>query len=171
MKRVKKHITINDETIDAGDPYAIIDPVWWSVVTDKGQAGYSESVKRFSIEQRYLAALVWYVSEVNNGGHDQFFSNSTGIVWQDVLAWYRAVSFEDAGAILEESAARIGGNPSLDWAARQEQLEEFDTDFEDLDTRFYSLQETGAYDDQMMNYIKSHRPAFYFDGMVEMGEL
>jgi hypothetical protein len=171
MKKVTKHITVSDETIDAGDPYVIVDPVWWSVVTDKGQAGYGESLKRFSIEQRYLAALVWYLSEVNNGGHDQFFFNSAGIVWQDVMAWYRAVGFEEAAGILEDAARRIGGNPSLDWFTRQEQLEEFDADLEDLDTRFYSLQNTGAFDEQMMNYIRSHRAAFYFDGMVEMFEL
>lgn len=37
------------------------------------------------LEQRYLLAINWYFGEVNNGGHHQFFYNSTGIVWEDVV--------------------------------------------------------------------------------------
>ena len=167
MKKVTVHITIDDQVIDAGDAYAVIDPVWWTANIYDGEREYDESLKVFSQEQRYLFAIAWHTAEVNNGGLDQFYFNSTGIVWQDALAGYKAIGLEEAAALLEESAARMGGSPSLDRRTRQEQLDTLRPDFEDLDNRFYTLQETVDFNEAMMTYIKQHRESFYFDGNVE----
>jgi hypothetical protein len=170
MEKVTQHITIDDQVIDGDDAYAVIDPVWWIANIYDGEQEYTESLKALSQEQRYLFAVIWHIEEVNNGGHDQFYFNSTGIVWQDALAGYKAIGLEEAAAILEESAARMGGSPSLDRQTRQEQLDAWQPDFEDLDDRFYSIQETVDFNETMMTYIKQHRDAFYFDGDVEKYE-
>lgn len=170
MEKVTKHITIDNQVIEGDDAYVVIDPVWWTANIYGSEQEYNESLKPFSIEQRYLFAIAWHLAEVNNGGHDQFYFNSTGIVWQDALAGYNAIGLDEAAAILEESVARMGGSPSLDRQTRQEQLHTLRPDFEDLDDQFYSLQETVDFNEVMMNYIKQHRDAFYFDGDVEMYE-
>jgi hypothetical protein len=105
--------------------------------------------------------------EVDNGGHYQFYFNSTGIVWKDALAGFKELGIDEAVKILEESSSRLGGDPSLDRATRQAQLRSYRPDFNDLDTRLYKLEETGDIAKAMMKYIRQHRNAFYFDGEVQ----
>jgi hypothetical protein len=167
MERVTECVRIDDEVINQGDPYAIIDPVWWTANIYEGEQKYNESLAPFSQEQRYIFAVIWYIAEVNNGGHDQFYFNSTGIVWKDALAGFRELGIDEAVEIIQESAARMGGNPSLDRATRQEQLDTYQPNFDDLDTRFYELEENVDIDEAMRRYILQHRSAFYFEGEVQ----
>ncbi|KAA3647654.1 MAG: DUF4375 domain-containing protein [Chloroflexi bacterium] len=88
------------------------------------------------------------------------------ILWQDALAGYRAIGLEEAAAILEESNALMGGDPSVNRLERQAQLEALEPDFSDLDRRFYAFQETVDFNVVMMAYIRRHREAFSFDGEV-----
>lgn len=162
-----QYIKIDDAVIDKDDYFAIIDPVWWSVSIYDGEKVYEENLKRFSREQRYVFAIAWYIAEVHNGGHDQFYSNSTGIVWRDALAGYKAVGLNEAADILQQSATLMGGNPSLDRTTRETQLLERAPDFEQLDRRFYKVQESADFEKAIMTYIRANRRAFYFDGSVE----
>jgi hypothetical protein len=171
MEMVTEHVRIDDAKIDEGDPLAIIEPVWWNANIYEGEQKYNESLSPFSREQRYVFAVIWYIDEVNNGGHDQFYSNSTGIVWKDALAGFREFGMDEAVAILQESAARMGGDPSLDRATRQQQLASFQPNFDDLDTRFYALQRRVDMDEAMRKYIRQHRQAFYFEGEVRKPKL
>jgi len=142
MKTFTEQVKIDDDLIDKGDPYAIIDPVWWIVSIYDGEQRYNDDLKSFSQAQRYLFAVIWYMAEVNNGGHDQFYFNSTGIVWKDALAGFKVLGIYAAAEIVQESAVRMGGNPSLDRYTRQGQLDAYEPDFDDLDTRFYELEKT-----------------------------
>jgi hypothetical protein len=48
-----------------------------------------------------------------------------------------------------------------------------DTDepeFDDLDTRFYALEESVDMDAKLMEYIRRNRSDFYFDGSVSIPE-
>ena len=168
MKTTIEHVVVDDAVIDRKDPYEVIDPVWWTADIYEDERRYNETLAGFSREQRYVFAVAWHLAEVNNGGHEQFYSNSTGIVWKDALAGYREIGLAAAASLLEESAARMGGNPSLDRETRQRQLDSLEPDFEDLDRRFYELQEKVKFDDAMMKYIVSRREKFYFDGDVRM---
>jgi len=119
LQTIREHVRIDDEVIDQGDPWAVIDPVFWTADIYDGEAEYNNSLAPFSREQRYLLAVSWYMAEVNNGGHDQFYYNSTGIVWKDALAGFRDMGLDQVVAILEESAQRMGGNPvSIEKPAR-----------------------------------------------------
>jgi hypothetical protein len=166
LQTVTEHVRIDDEVIDQGDPWVVIDPVSWIVNIYDGEAEYNNSLAPFSREQRYLLAILLYMGEVNNGGHDQFYFNSTGIVWKDALAGFRDMGLDQAAAILEESAKRMGGNPSLDRETRWEQMDAYGPTFDDLDDRFYDLQATGRLDVAMQEYIAQHREAFYYEGDV-----
>jgi len=163
---ITEHIRIDDEVIDKGDPWAVIDPVRWATNIYDGEAEYNNSLAAFSKEQRFLLAVNWYVAEVNNGGHDQFYYNSTGIVWKDALTGFREMSPDEAAAILEESVKRMGGNPSLNRETRWEQMDAYNPTFDDLDDRFYDLEDTINLDAVMQEYIAQHREAFYYEGDV-----
>ena len=156
-------VVINEAVVDQADPHVIVEPMWWSVSIYDGPAIYHRDLQKFSQPQRYLLAILWYEAEVNNGGHHQFYLNSTGIVWKDALRGFQEIGANEHAHILQESANKLGGLPSLDHDARQFQLRKLDLDaFEELDNRFYEK----PFHNYLVKYIKANRADFYFDGVV-----
>ncbi|MBN1313849.1 MAG: DMP19 family protein [Anaerolineales bacterium] len=135
-----QHVRIDDEVIDKGDPWATLDPVYWTVNIYDGEEAYNDTLAQFSAEQRFVLAVNWYIAEVNNGGHEQFYYNSTGIVWKDALKGFEEIGLKEAAMILEESANRMGGNPSLDRETRWEQMDDYNPNFDDLDEKLFDLE-------------------------------
>jgi hypothetical protein len=167
IRREKVHVVVDDSTIAKGHPAEIIHPVWWLATIYDGPGMYEESLKPFSRPQRLVKALLVYVNEVDNGGHEQFFSNSSGIVWRDAMDGFHAIGLPRGAQILEIAARRLSGDPSLDRGERQEQLEQYHPDFEDLDEALAAMQEKTNLNEQIMEYIRSRPSDFYFSGMVE----
>ena len=159
-------VTIDDDTIAQADLWAIIQPVWWIADIYNGPDEYERTLRQFSNAQRLMFALQWYMSEVNNGGHHQFYSNSTGIVWKDACQAFRAVDIKKGADIILESADRLGGNPALDQERRQEQLADHKPDFSDLDDRFYDLESNTDIEQAMLEFIRTDPAAFHFSGKV-----
>jgi len=160
-------VVVDDSVIAAGDPHAVIDPVWWTADIYGSADEYEASLRKFSRSQRLVHALCWYIAEVNNGGHDQFYFNSTGIVWPDAIAAFDAIGLSDGADIVRQSAQRLGGAPARDRSERQNQLEQMQPSFDDLDDRFYELQKRVDLDTQMMEFIRGRPSDFYFEGVVE----
>ncbi len=50
---------------------------------------------------------------------------------------FKAVGLQNNYEIIKESADRLSGNPSKDGNKRQEQLDKYCPDFNDLDDKFY----------------------------------
>jgi len=163
-----KHVVVDDAVIDKGDVFAVIDPVWWTANIYDGVEAYEESLSPFSKAQRLVHAVTWYRSEVNNGGHDQFYYNSTGIVWRDALEAFRTIGLDQFARVLSASADRFSKPPSLDREERNEQMEAEEPAFDDLDSKFYDLEERIDLDARLMKYIKKQRSDFYFDGNVSI---
>ena len=160
------HIT--DATIDGTDYMEVITPVWYSVSIYDGQAKYEKDLASFSKEQRMVFACAWYLSEVNNGGHDQFYSNSTGIVWKDALAGFQAIGLKEFSDLVAESARRLGGAPNFDRMERRTQLDKLKPDFGDLDDRLYALEDKIDVENKLLEYIRANRSKFYFSGKVSV---
>jgi len=114
------------------------------------------------------AELMTYQSEVENGGHDQFFYNSTGIVWELALEGLRAMNCSHFVEILEQAAQRIGGHPSLDREQRWLEMDRHNADFGDLDREFYDYDR--LLEEKTADYIRANRRDFYFDGMIDIPE-
>ena len=165
MELSKKLMIVDEKLINSNDPQAVIRPVWWSVSIYDGEKKYEDDLKSFSLPQRYVFAIQWYIGEVNNGGHYQFYDNSTGIVWEDALKGFEVIGAESNAAIIRESANRMGGNPSKDRKQRWEALEKLEPNFDDLDSAFYS---DDSYRGLLHTYIKENASAFYFDGEVKI---
>jgi len=111
--------------------------------------------------------MLWYDAEVCNGGHHQFYSNSTGVVWPNALAGFEAAGMLTIASILRESADRLGGRPSLVKSERNRQLEVTAVDFGDLDDRYYAYNRAQDFDASIMKYIRESPAEFYFSGFVE----
>jgi hypothetical protein len=167
IRREKVHIVVDDASISAGNLRDVIQPVWWLSTIYDGPGMYEETLRQFSKPQRLVRALLLYFSEVNNGGHKQFLSNSSGIVWRDAIEGFEAIGMSRGAQILATAAERLGGDIAPDRAERQEQLEQHHPDFDDLDDAFAELQKGTDLNEQIMKYIRSRPSDFYFSGVIE----
>ena len=157
---------VDEAVINTNDDFKVIEPVFWSVSIYDGEKQYEKDLEAFSLPQRYVFAIEWYMSEVNNGGHDQFYWNSTGIVWEDAMNGFQAIKAQINYEIIKESANMMGGNPSKNWDKRQNQLEKFEPDFSTLDDRFYESEAQMI--ELLLKYIKENTADFFFDGEVKI---
>lgn len=168
-----KHIRIDRSVLDGDDAFVPIEPVWWTVNISDGEREYERSLAEFSRPQRLVFAVHWYRTEVNNGGHHQFYWNSTGIVWRDVLAGFEEMGLSDYASVVRESASLLGGDPPLDRAKREAILEglgpEIEDKFDALDTRYYALEVSQSLDEALLVYMRKHSRDFEFDGTVMAG--
>lgn len=161
-------LVVDDNIIASGDDYKIIEPVWWSVSIEDEER-YNSDLEQFSKPQRYVFAIEWYMAEVNNGGHNQFYFNSTGMVWEDAMIGFQAIGAQDNYEILKESANLLGGNPSKNWDKRQEELDKYEPDFEALDSRYYDGEVLMI--EKLNAYIKENAKDFYFNGEVRIPKI
>ena len=170
MEYSKKLFVVDEKLINSNDPQAVIDPVWWSVSIYDGEEIYEEALKHFTVPQRHVFAIQWYSAEVNNGGHDQFYTNPTGIVWEDALKGFEAIGAFENVNIVKESAIRMGGYPSKNQDERNDQLEQAyvnsDDLFGDLDDLYYKS-ESDMY--TLLNaYIIANTKDFLFSKEVNI---
>ena len=166
-ERKKKHLHIGQAEIEAGAE--VIDPMWFAVSIYDSYERYLKDLEPFTMEQRYVLAIEWLACEVNNGGFDQFFFNSTGIVWEDAMNGFRAAGIEEGAELVQTAAGLLGGRPSFDRAERQAQMKEHEAELaglDELDSRFYELD----YQSRLRQYILDNKEKFYFDGIAEVYE-
>jgi len=167
---IETPVVVDEDVIRRGNVLEIIDPVWWSADFYQDKARYELSLSRFTRPQRLVWAISWYQSEVFNGGHDQFFDNSTGMVWHDALEGLKEVGAEPVAAVLAEAVRRLGGSPSFDREERQDQLSalyEAGGTLSDLDEAFFAMPARFDLEATVLAYIRSNAAAFHFDGVVK----
>ena len=169
-KGVPRHRTITVEEIQATDDmWTINEPMYWTINIYGSYDDYLESAKSFTVEQRYLNAISWYFAEVNNGGHHQFFYNSTGIVWEDALAGLRLFKMDILADNLQSVIDYFGGSVPFDREERWAILKDWDDEvFDFLDKKDDVLYEyDGIYED---TFVHEHPELFVFDGTYKVPE-
>lgn len=167
MKTERVHLRLGLDTITTADPWTVIEPVWWTGNIYDGIDEYEQSLSGFSLPQRHVYAVLWYRAEVCNGGHDQFFANSTGIVWKDTLDAFRAMK---AGAFawnLEDVVSKFPVVPPFDRDERNRVLDELEQDFDDNDERFYEADGESEVDAILSKYIRENPFDFEFEGTID----
>ena len=127
MKR--KFINVTKEYIENLAPtdfcVELIQPAWETVNIYGSYEEYEESLKAYTIEQRYLLAMHWLGAEVANGGFQQFLSTSTGIVWEDAYKGYQAIGSEKLAYLIEELIKIYGRDIPFDREERGNILDSF----------------------------------------------
>lgn len=103
-------------------------------------------ITSLSLEERYLYVIDGMVREVNNGGFDQFFYNSSGELAYDLLPALEAIGSVQFKAIASKAMALFGEIPSLDEDSRYDHLETITQDgdvqlWEACDDAFYECEE------------------------------
>ena len=170
---MKLKIDISREYImsDDADPMEIINPVWWELDIYDSYDNYLKSAERFTKLQRYVVAAEWYSGEVCNGGHDQFYYNSTGIVWEDVLNCFKMFDDKRYADILQRSAELMGGRPSFvrkeRWKQQEAMSDEEYERLEALDSEFYDLD---GLNDELLKLIRANIDDFVYSGFTEIDD-
>lgn len=154
------HFDIDARFIATRSPWEVIEPLWREVSFYDGPTRYEEDLKRFTQPQRLLFACLCYLGEVNNGGHDQFYANNTGLVWRDALVGWQWFERPDARAVLAASAQRMGGTPSLLRVERLEAQRRLRPSFDDLDRQLYRLQRERSLLDSLTTHMRRHAAHF-----------
>ena len=163
------HMEIDDEFINNHDPFDAIEPVLWTIDHPDDARTHKKAFKYFTTPQRYVYAILQYSAEVNNGGHDQFYFNSAGVMWEDAFKAFDIIGAKRNIDILKESADRMGGKPSKNRKKRQDYLEKHSPEFDDLDDLYYESE--GGMIQLLHTYVKDNAKEFYFSGDVTMLEV
>ena len=169
---VSQHRTITVEEIkETDDMWTINEPAYWTINIYGSYDDYIETSKRFTLEQRYLNAICWYFAEVNNGGHHQFFYNSTGIVWEDALAGLRLFKMDELAENLQSVINYFGGSVPFDRAERWTILQDWENEaelFDFLDEKDDAVYEyDGIFEDV---FVHENPHLFVFDGTYTIPE-
>ena len=169
-KGVPRHRIITVEEIQATDDmWTINEPMYWTINIYGSYDDYLESANSFTVEQRYLNAISWYFAEVNNGGHHQFFYNSTGIVWKDALVGLRLFKMDILADNLQSVIDYFGGSVPFDREERWTILKDWDDEvFDFLDGKDDVVYEyEGIFEDV---FVHEHPELFVFDGIYTVSE-
>jgi len=76
---------------DASLAWAVIEPLWNAIDFSGDWPVVSAILAQATVGQCELFALDWCQKEIRNGGLDQFFHNSTGMLAPEALAGFRRV--------------------------------------------------------------------------------
>ena len=136
--------------------WELVDPIWDKIsIWDEPEAFLAQFNAAPEVS-RTLFAAHWCESEICNGGFDQFFSNSTGVLAPEGVQAFRAIGMPATAAVIERAMAAFGPRYPRDRAERQGALEAIEAaaggdrprPFESLDDSFFSLvdEENGGFD-------------------------
>lgn len=175
IRNYVKHFEYTEEDISEGkyDAWDLILPFWYNVSIYDGLEVYNKDLSELTIAQRRFIALFWYDSEVCNGGHIQFFYNSTGIVWKDALDGMRMIGDDLDADNFQKAIDMFGGSIPYDQGERNKALDilceksDFD-DFEEIDNDYYG---GDRFDKLMKEYILKHPAEFVVNGDYQYSEM
>ncbi|MGD2107948.1 MAG: DUF4375 domain-containing protein [Phycisphaerae bacterium] len=99
------------------------------------------------------------IDEVNNGGFDQYFANSSGDQWEIALAGFERIGAGTDLALLRQACTAFeAGGPSSDHAEREHQLRQCEAFPDDLDESFF--EDRDGREVLLIRYIARHAADF-----------
>ena len=110
--------------------------------------------------QRVAHLAFWYMSEVNNGGHFQYFYNQSEFDHSEVVAVLRQLGAVQCAAILEEAITHLKAQEMRRPQSVEEYTEsESEADMMKLDMRFYQEGDS-EFQKCMVKYLEANESEF-----------
>lgn len=136
---MEKKYTYEDVVAGTIETYQLLEPMY-DLIDLSNDLTYEYTAKQFSCPMRLIFAVDSYMAEVYNGGHDQFFFNSTGVVWRDALEGLEAIGAQAAASILKRAIGRFDCKIPDDADERRKMMDDLeDGIFEEDDQAFYDM--------------------------------
>ena len=103
--------------------------------------------------------------EVNDGGFNSFFTNSSGKYANEIVDVFRVIGSDLLADVCEKAVSIFDGPVPTDWDERIEAYEKLDEGkvrevFDDCDELFYESEED--FEDLCMEYIQNHLDSFEY---------
>jgi rubredoxin len=150
ISEVMKHL---DE-----DPVALDSNIGFILLDKEERAGLGS----FTAGERSIYVIQAMTREVNNGGFDQFFYNSSGRQASDLLPALEAIGSVEFLGIAKKAIDRLGSISNLSDASRAKRLCELEKvpgfTWQDLDDEFYGCEE--QLEPLCLRFIRQH-PEFF----------
>ena len=155
---MEKKYTYEDVVAGTIETYQLLEPMY-DLIDLSDNLTYECTAKQFSRPMRLIFAVDSYMAEVYNGGHDQFFFNSTGVVWKDALEGLEAIGAQVAASILRRVIGRFDCGIPDDADERRKKMADLeDGIFEEDDQAFYDM--SGNIEELVKIYIQQKANAF-----------
>jgi len=118
---------------------------------------------RLSPAQRAIHSVYWLMAESDNGGIDQFFWNSTGVLAPEALKGLRLLGARDHAQRLEAIMKCFsGGKPEREHSKRQKQIEwRWRSKEKTIDDEFPGGAMKHTLEEYLSRYIRAHPDEFF----------
>jgi len=103
--------------------WSLVDPIWEKVSIYDGPETFLDQYSASPEVSRVLFAAHWCQSEINNGGFEQFFANSTGVLAPEGVQAFRVIGMPRTAALIEQAMAAFGQSYPRDRDEREDALE------------------------------------------------
>ncbi|MGB7281266.1 MAG: DMP19 family protein [Candidatus Acidiferrum sp.] len=149
--------------------WAVVKPMWNDLDFYGHPRKANEFFEKASASQGAMIAIWWCRSEVCNGGFDQFFWNSTGMIWPQALNGFRLVGADSYAALLADALKMFPGSIAPLNRNERDQALESNSDrmsvFDPIDEAFFALERDTDrnLDCICAKYIRSHPAEFFKD--------
>lgn len=139
----------------------LIEPAWDSISIHTHPEVFLKQYMAESEAPRMLFAAYWCQTEVCNGGFDQFFYNSTGVLAPEAIEAFREIGMPKIAALSEQAVSILGPSYPRDRDERRQAMARRDDapdPFELLDNMFSDLiiAENEGFEAAADTYASSH---------------
>lgn len=98
-------------------------------------------VDELSPAERQLVSVCSVRQEINSGGFDSYFRTSYGDTAPLAIETATAMGSPELAALIAQAVDRLGLDPyPSDCTVREDAIDDFDVEFDDLDEAYYALE-------------------------------
>ena len=152
---------------DAELAWRVTEPAFAATNVYDGPAALAADLARLSAGQRALLALHWCVSEVSNGGFDQFLMNPSGLLADEAVAGFGRIGAAESLGVLRQAIAIAADrpaeldadDPASDEADHAAAFDAYLARHQPLEERFFDLVELELYP-RAAEYVRLHPAEF-----------
>lgn len=163
-KKIYKEITEEDLKNDI-DVWDVAEPLFWIKDSSENYEDYIDLIDGFTLEQRYLCAVLVYLLEAREDGNFSFFANSSGMLWEDAVNGFKLFKMGAYADNLQKLIDYLGGSLPFDEEERFAFVSRFLTDkgFKALLTEADSFVSKKKGEDEIAEYIRANPDKFVFE--------
>lgn len=152
------HLVVNTGNIQNDSWEKIAAPMTWWINIHGDEELYRKVSKDFTREQLISFVAHTYLNDVVKEGHQWFFSNTAGIIRNDVLDGLKAVGLQKHAEIYQQALQKFT------------QTKDREADLTEEDTGIILLQENENVEGFFLAYAKSNSRKFFYDQWVNKPE-
>jgi hypothetical protein len=132
---------MSDPLPTPGDlPWSLIEPICKEIDIYEGPEEFARTFARVPKPAGLLYATLFCEQEICNGGFNQFFWNSTGVLAPEAVEGFKAIGQNSIAGIIQEACSLFGDTFPRDRSLRQSKLQTIDRQLlKSLDKRFYGM--------------------------------